>query len=252
MNSNTVIDRRIALQGAAAAGALGVIGLANAGGASAATAGTAAAAPAPSILPAATYPVLRVGSTGTAVRDLQSKLSGAGFWLGSVDGSFGSLTQQAVYAIQKYHRLSRDGVCGPITWGKVNLRRRPVARSTSYSHIEIEKSRQLCYVVSGGRVQFCFNTSTGSNKPFYAWGKWYNGQTPSGTFKCYRYVPGWYNNALGALYRPVFFNGGIALHGSTSIPPYPASHGCCRLSTAAQDLILSRRDLAIGSTVVVY
>lgn len=252
MDSNTVIDRRIALQGAAAAGALGVIGLANAGGASAATGGSAAAASAPTLLPAATYPVLRYGATGTAVRDLQSKLSGAGFWLGSVDGSFGHLTQQAVYAIQKYHRISRDGVCGPMTWGKVNLRRRPVARSMSYSHIEIEKGRQLCYVISGGRVQLCFNTSTGSNKPFQAWGNWYNGQTPSGTFKCYRYVPGWYTNALGGLYRPMFFNGGIALHGSTSIPPYNASHGCCRLSTAAQDLILSRRDLAIGSTVVVY
>jgi hypothetical protein len=27
----------------------------------------------------------------------------------------------------------------------------------------------------------------------------------------------------------MYFNGGIAIHGSPSIPPYPASHGCIRI-----------------------
>ncbi|MDP8987655.1 MAG: L,D-transpeptidase family protein, partial [Actinomycetota bacterium] len=35
---------------------------------------------------------------------------------------------------------------------------------------------------------------------------------------------------LGKLYNPVYFTGsGIAIHGSTSVPTYPASHGCVRI-----------------------
>lgn len=229
-----------------AAGALGAVGCATATRADAST--PSIAAPAAS----ASYPQVRKGSTGRAVRDLQTKLSGAGYWLGSVDGSFGHLTQQAVYAIQKYYGLARDGVCGPKTWAKVNLRARPRARSVSSTHVEVDKRRQLVFAVSGGITKLCLNTSTGSNKPFKAWGRWYDGRTPSGTFRCNRYVPGWYQNALGGLYRPMFFNGGIALHGSKSIPPYNASHGCCRLSTAAQDQLLGRGFLKMGRTVVVY
>lgn len=231
---NTALDRRAVVRAAVAVGALGMVGV----GAPTAN--------------AASYPEIKKGSSGSAVRDLQTKLSSVGYWLGTVDGSFGHLTQQAVYAIQKYHGLSRDGVCGPATWSKVNLRQRARAKSLSSTHIEVDKRRQLVFCVSGGVTQMCLNTSTGSNEPFEAWGNWYNGQTPSGTFTCFRSVSGWHNNALGGLYRPMFFNGGIALHGSTSIPPYNASHGCCRLSTAAQDKLYANGFMKIGRTVVVY
>jgi Putative peptidoglycan binding domain/L,D-transpeptidase catalytic domain len=243
--NTSAFDRRVVVQGTVAAGALGAIGCATAGRAEATSMGAQS-------VPSLAYPELRKGSSGAAVRDLQTKLAGAGYWLGSADGSFGHLTQQAVYAIQKYYGLSRDGVCGPNTWAKVNLRARPRARSLSYTHIEVDKPRQLVFAVSGGVTQLCLNTSTGSNKPFEAWGRWYDGRTPSGTFRCYKYIPGWYTNALGGLYRPVFFNGGIALHGSTSIPPYNASHGCCRLSTSAQSKLIDSGRLRIGTTVVVY
>lgn len=249
---NTTFDRRVVVQGAMAAGALGAIGCATAGRADAAPTQANGTTPA-SAAQAASTPEVRKGSSGAAVRDLQTKLSGAGYWLGTVDGSFGHLTQQAVYAIQKYHGLSRDGVCGPKTWAKVNLRQRPRAKILSYAHLEVDKARQLVFAVNAeGFTRYCLNTSTGSNKPFKAWGKWYNGRTPSGTFKCYKSIPGWYTNALGGLYRPMFFNGGIALHGSQSIPPYNASHGCCRLSTAAQDKLYSTGYLKIGRIVVVY
>jgi hypothetical protein len=35
------------------------------------------------------------------------------------------------------------------------------------------------------------------------------------------------------LYNPVFFNGGIAVHGAPSVPAYPASHGCVRIPMSA-------------------
>ncbi|MDH4147758.1 MAG: L,D-transpeptidase, partial [Acidimicrobiia bacterium] len=40
---------------------------------------------------------------------------------------------------------------------------------------------------------------------------------------------------LGTLYRPLYFTGGWALHGSLDVPAYPASHGCVRLSYADTD-----------------
>lgn len=240
------IDRRRALQGAA------VLGVAAVCGTSTAPAGHAAGPSAARPTAAAARPVLKVGSKGAAVKELQTKLSAAGFWLGSADSAFGSLTQQAVYAVQKANGLARDGIVGARTWAAVDAGRRPAARHAGALHVEIDKARQLLLVVNGGKVTYALNTSTGSNRRFKAWGRWYNGQTPSGSFTCYRYVPGWYTNALGGLYRPVFFNGGIAVHGSTSIPPTNVSHGCCRLSTAAQDMLLSHGYLALKRHVYVY
>ena len=65
---------------------------------------------------------------------------------------------------------------------------------------------------------------------------------------------GWQEGPLGNLYRPRYFNSrdAIAVHGSGSIPPYPASHGCARVSTAAMDMIWARNLMPMGSRVVVY
>lgn len=61
-------------------------------------------------------PVLRRGSRGAAVRDLQRMLKKAGFNAGSIDGSFGSGTRSAVIAFQRARRLAADGVVGSQTW----------------------------------------------------------------------------------------------------------------------------------------
>jgi lipoprotein-anchoring transpeptidase ErfK/SrfK len=55
--------------------------------------------------------------------------------------------------------------------------------------------------------------------------------TPPGDFEISRRISGWRESSLdiGRLYNPLYFNGGIALHGAMSVPLYPASHGCVRL-----------------------
>ena len=45
-------------------------------------------------------------------------------------------------------------------------------------------------------------------------------------------IDGWRDAPLGMLWRPKYFNGGIAVHGAPSVPPYPASHGCVRMRNA--------------------
>ena len=52
--------------------------------------------------------------------------------------------------------------------------------------------------------------------------------TPRGTFKIQRQIKGIRKAALGTIYYPSYFNGGIAIHGSNSIPE-AASHGCARI-----------------------
>jgi peptidoglycan hydrolase-like protein with peptidoglycan-binding domain len=61
-------------------------------------------------------PVLRLGSSGDAVRQLQSALQGLGEHPGAIDGQFGSRTEAAVKAFQRAHGIAVDGVVGDITW----------------------------------------------------------------------------------------------------------------------------------------
>lgn len=57
-----------------------------------------------------TRPTIQLGSTGTHVRYLQSKLKL------TVDGVFGTRTRAAVIAFQKSKGLTADGIVGPRTW----------------------------------------------------------------------------------------------------------------------------------------
>jgi hypothetical protein len=57
---------------------------------------------------------LRKGARGEAVRDLQAKLTHAGYLVGQ-DGVFGSETLRAVRAFQAAQGISVDGIAGPAT-----------------------------------------------------------------------------------------------------------------------------------------
>lgn len=60
-------------------------------------------------------PMLRRGSTGSAVIDLQGLLTRHGSKL-EPDGIFGGQTRQAVVDFQRRARLDADGIVGPKTW----------------------------------------------------------------------------------------------------------------------------------------
>lgn len=232
---DSVIGRRQVLGGTAAVGLLAALGVADAGTAAAATRAT-----------------VLYGSRGPNVVYLQQRLNAVGYWCGAADGVFGAQTQQAVFALQKAWGLVRDGVVGPLTWAKVASSTRPTPRYGPGYRIEVDKSRQLLLVVWGTTVRYTLNTSTGANRPFYAWGRWYDGRTPSGRFSVYGHANGWVTNALGSLYKPYYFNGGIAIHGATSVPTYNASHGCVRVSVAAQNLLIGTGVMVNGRLVYVY
>ena len=55
---------------------------------------------------------------------------------------------------------------------------------------------------------------------------------------------------LGQMYNPFYFLGGYAIHGSPSVPNYPASHGCIRVTMWDMDILIDRFE--IGMPVYIY
>ncbi|KGN34169.1 endopeptidase [Knoellia sinensis KCTC 19936] len=235
-NNNThEVTRRVTLAGVAGAGLLGLA--------------TAGASPAH----AATRPSLRKGSTGAHVVALQQRLNALTYWCGTADGNFGHLTQQAVWALQKVAHVSRDGVVGPTTWGLLDRGVKANPRTTSGTIIECDISENVLMLVSGGRLKYTLNTSTANGKRYYSRGSWKTAHTPRGRFSIYwRYTSGWQNGSLGRMWLPAYFKGGYAIHGSTSIPPYPASHGCLRVSTSAMSKLYRESWPIVGRRVYIY
>ena len=71
------------------------------------------------------HSVLKKGSKGDEVKELQKDLNSLGYADDNgnkleVDGSFGALTEQAVKNFQKAHNLVTDGHCGSKTWAAID------------------------------------------------------------------------------------------------------------------------------------
>ena len=67
---------------------------------------------------AATY---RQGSTGDAVRTIQTKLKRWGYYTGSVDGIYGAQTKKAVEYFQRKNGLVADGIVGSKTYAALGM-----------------------------------------------------------------------------------------------------------------------------------
>ena len=210
-------------------------------------------APEPEAVPEPPPPpaTLSYGTGGEAVWSLQERLGAAGYWCGAPDGGFGHLTQQAVFAVQKAHGLTRDGVVGPATQAALDTGYRP-APAAGGDHVEVHLASQLLLVVRGGATQMILNTSTGNGEPYEYEHQQYVAQTPTGDFAVWlTHADGWRDGELGEMWRPMFYSGNYAVHGSSSIPPFPASHGCARISTAAMDMFWADGVMQLGTRVIV-
>ena len=65
--------------------------------------------------------VLRQGSKGGEVKEVQRRLKQWGYYSGAVDGIFGSGTKKAVVAFQKKNGLTADGVVGKATYAALGM-----------------------------------------------------------------------------------------------------------------------------------
>lgn len=193
-------------------------------------------------------PLDAVGSaSGLETSRVQLRLIELGFWLDAYDGRFSADTKQAVMAFQKYSSLEPTGFVDATTAMRLTIAsHRAVGRADAPGVVvEVDKDRQIMFLTVDGVVQWTLNVSTGSGQLYRERNqrdpsRWVEGRalTPSGFFVVDRERPnGWWIGDLGEIYRPKYFNGGVAIHGSKVVPNYPDSHGCVRVSTAAMDMI---------------
>lgn len=209
--------------------------------ATAASAAGVGAPPATAVTAYAANPTVRYGDHGAAVLRLQKRLAALHYDVGTIDGKFGYNTLHGVYAFQKVQKIGVDGTVGPITWARLNSPYVPRARhKLNAAAVEVNLTRRVVYLTRAGAVTRILDASPG--KP--------STRTPTGSFAITRRINGWDHSPLGLLWRPNYFYRGVALHGSTSVPTYAASHGCVRVTVPAMDRIWS--SLRVGEHVYVY
>src|SRR6516164_7394172 len=200
----------------------------------------------------ASRPTLRLGARGSAVVALQQRLVALHYFdVRTADGVFGPNTYHAVIAFQKVQGLARDGVVGPVTWAKLAKPYVPAPRyRLATASLEVNLARQVLYYVRNGAIQRIVDVSTGSGAWYYSQGRWARAITPTGRFRIYWRYNGWQAGPLGSMYRPNYFYAGYAVHGMTSVPAYPASHGCVRMTVPTMDRMWS--SLWVGMPVAIY
>ena len=187
-------------------------------------------------------PTVAYGYRGPFVSVLLNRLRELGYAAPSPRNVLDYDAQQAVYAFQKAQRLERTGAADAAFWRRLASPAEIVPRHRfPANHIEIDKTRQILMVVRNGRAVLISGVSTAGIAGYF---------TPLGRFAIGRKVPGYDPSPLGVLYKPMYFYGGYAIHGSPSIPPYPASHGCVRVPNFVADRLYVSEPY--GEAVIVY
>lgn len=189
---------------------------------------------------------LTEGMVGGDVELLQQRLTDVAFDPGPVDGYFGPATLRSVWAFERLvlgvARAQATGMIAPESWNvlfddvAVTPRRTPGG-----THMEVYLPEQvsvlfvagtprvISHVSSGEGVVWCdeveIDLDDGTTEVRGICGK---SVTPGGIYHFDRKIDGWRNAKLGRLYEPIYFNYGIAIHGATDVPAFPASRGCVR------------------------
>jgi hypothetical protein len=161
-------------------------------------------------------PRLSRGNRGRAVRRLNRLLRRQGY-RAPKSGRFTAATARAVLAFRKVNLMASAQSASPEVLARL-LRGRgafKLRHPGAGRHVEVDLERQVMVLAAGGRSRHTFHISSGK------------ASTPSdrGHFRFYNRDPGY--NGLRML-DSVYYNGGEAIHGYASVPPYPASHGCVR------------------------
>jgi hypothetical protein len=182
---------------------------------------------------------------------VQQRLEDLGYLLGPADGVKGQQTVAAVMAFQRVNGLAVDGIVGPQTLGALEAPAAPQLRGGPATRVEVDLTRQLAHVVRDGTRVVTLHVSSGNGAPYpSATGGTAYGNTPVGEFRVERTIVGVRESRLGTLYDPLYFYGGYAIHGSGSVPPSPASHGCVRVTMADARWLIA--NVPVGTPVHLY
>ena len=189
--------------------------------------------------------------TKEEVAEAERRLGELGYWPGEADGIWDLLSRHALVAFQKVEERERTGRLTLRELQALRGARRPLPLEGGPAHVEIDIRRQVLFVVGDdGAVVKVLPVSTGNEASYFDQGKWQRAHTPRGRFTVQRKIKGWRRSTLGLMYYPNYFCGGFAIHGSLSVPAYPASHGCVRVPLyVAQEF---SEMVQVGTLVIVH
>jgi L,D-transpeptidase catalytic domain/Putative peptidoglycan binding domain len=180
-----------------------------------------------------------MGMRGPDVALLQRRLADLHFNPGPPDGYYGYATRAALWAFQQANGIVPGTPVDKALSEALRCPRpvRPFTSSRVPTRVEISLRRQLMIIWSHGRVTLISHISTGAMRSYCEFGICGFARTPTGDFYVFRRYDGWQDSPLGWMYKPLYFYAGFALHGSTDVPLYPASHGCVRVPITNADLM---------------
>lgn len=190
---------------------------------------------------------LKPGAKGAEVKALQTRLTELGYVPGKIDGRYGQATMMAVWAFQKVQGIKPTSTVASRTWVALENPKAPrvLVPKGRQNRVEVNLTQQIMVLYRAGEPKVISHISSGSGIPYVEYATW-NGKrqrfsgsatTPTGDYRTTWRVSGWHRSYLGQLYNPIFFNGGIALHGALSVPLHPASHGCVRLPMPVAEIL---------------
>jgi peptidoglycan hydrolase-like protein with peptidoglycan-binding domain len=176
-------------------------------------------------------PGLGTGARGAEVAALEKRLETLLYDVGKVDDVYDQNTAYGVMAFQKVHGMARTGRATDDVIAAVATATQPPALvpNGGENRVEVDIPRQVLFLYKSNTLQKIVTISSGNNQRFCSEGWCRRAVTPGGSYGFYRQGRGWETGPLGSLYNPIYFNGGIAVHGSRSVPAQPASHGCIRI-----------------------
>ena len=182
---------------------------------------------------------------------IQALLADKGFYRGPVDGFQRGEIRHSIMAFHKAADLDRVPTLMPGDMEVLAAWEPQIPELPDQpDRVEVDLERQVLHLVEQGRVVATLPISSGSGRRYFSsipgFG-WAWAFTPQGSFRIEAHIPGWRYAGLGALYRPWYFKGGFAIHGSTSVPTFPASYGCIRVTIEDADWLSER--LSIGFRV---
>lgn len=184
------------------------------------------------------------------VKEAEQRLAELGYWTGVTDGHWDEKSQQALIAFQKLEGRDVTGRLTTEELAALKVAFPPQARDNGYEHVEIDLDRQVMLLVKPDGGVRVLPVSSGSGKEFLDDGQMSVAYTPRGRFIVYDKIKGWEQGPIGRMYFPNYISGGVAIHGSRSVPTRPESHGCIRVPLwSAQEL---SKLMPLGTIVLVY
>jgi lipoprotein-anchoring transpeptidase ErfK/SrfK len=183
-------------------------------------------------------------ATSTQIAQAQQALKDLGYPIDAVDGVDGPKTRRGLCA---WRRLQgRTASRGPLTSAELTAIRATtrLPNASAGRGVTVDRTCQTVYFRTDGRWRKVLIASTGSDGV----------QPRAGDYRIQRKRAGWHTSTRYPAsspnrYNTLCFDGPSAIHGSKSVPTYPASHGCVRVTTGGADYLFPR--MKVGDPVKV-